>query len=1358
MINDKTLLSVWKENLFTDFKNTLYWEAISWEAISTDETRQLDFYDLQPNDTQFSNRWLRQLTDNVHAKFELSPTPSLTEKIKQLYYESLHSKRTDKSNPLGFGYPLFIQKDPIEANKFMAAPVFIWELNLKQNLENPGDWLIEREFGAIIRPNPLLMYYLKREHQLDLERSLRQALVNHQLSQLSLLKICNEISLKVGLDSSISTLNSLALPTRDELQEILNTGGGIRWSGIVGLFSALNVSTLEIIDAELSMPTTPSLPAASVENNQQNIALPERTARPTNNVPFRQYDFSIISTNPYQSAVVRALDHENKLVVFGGHGTGKTQTAAAIAANLLSNKKKTLIISNHVNSLKAIQNQLDKVGLGELTLLLSSPEHEKESLYEAVYQSSLGAKKLPQYEEEDFQHALNKCHRLGNRLNNAYRTFKNPIFDKANWTEMVGQFYDNQLQEGKHLLNNHLNAKNYQFNKQEFEDLQTKIEQGYDLYSELNTLKHPLRVLHDDIFIQKTHSEASGFTFDTVDKILNDIAALYSKYAVVLASYSEKLQKHFDDYYLHLKSKAEAVKEDIEDYSQQYGEDFTKVGLLTNLRLRALSVFSKRIANVREIKNEVKRSYNDIEGTYENERYFAYLFPNSSSSSFNKLSANLDDFDRALEEWKINTPNVIQQEIERLDKENINEKIEFKAEVQELDLAFDEFMEKLNSYQLYQKTFYSDANTVLKKRRFLEEVTETIETLQYNLRDFDVYYYWTSFWLSLEENQQVLLEALIKTKPNNWMAAFNSWYFHHVLTNNYDTHLLDNASTFEEYAAQFKKIQSLLPQRTLKYWKIQQNDQIRNMKRDNKYMHMVLFAKNRTRFLHEFKVNSLFEECFELMTSMYPAMLMSPSTASEWLPKLKGYFDVVIVDNAERMQTEDAISALWRGNKQVIIGDELQVDKRMNASLMSYAKQIGYNRYYLPLHHGEIDERIWNFKNAAFYNNSIEILPNRKASIDNPLTINKIEGVYQSESRINQEEAEQVMHALNEIEANVYDKFPNIGIICMTKEQRNLVIYYLDQIKNRKVAGNERITRMEKTGLNVYYYRDIQDHQFDVMILSTTFGLDLKNNFSNDIKELNQVEGLQSLIDLMASLGEKTQIITSLPQTYIDHYAKYNTDAKGIHILANLIEYGQAMKEKNEYEIGEICARLYRPDDEKPKANSMNINTFIEKVGERLAPYIEDGRISIHQKIDGLVADILIEPIYTGQPHIVIVSDGSFWRYPKGSHLWETEIGKQLENAKFHYLPIWSVNWWKSPDTATKQLAGEIIRLDQHYKPKPPVTVGNAVPIFLDENFKMKMDDLPQIVDWEEEESNAVSDNENPSTSMGNAESDIIFN
>lgn len=1300
MTNDKQLLSVWKENLLAELKQSLHWEA-----IDSEDMNQVDFFELQPTDDNFPSRWLRQLMDNPAVQSEISPVPSLALKIKHLYYESRIARRERKTNPLGFGYPLLIQRDAVDANKYMAAPLFIWELNIKQNLDNPGDWIIEREANAPIHANRLLLYYLKKEYQLDLERLVQEALADNQVSQLELLKISNAITSRLGYESNISTINVSAHPTADELQTLLANGGGMQWSGTVGLFEPHTIQTLNVFDAELNWTATPALSSGGEPLN--NTAETERKTSSKPVMPFRQYDFSIMPLDPYQAAVVRALDHEKEIAVLGGNGTGKTETIAALATNLVANKKKVLIVSNKLNGLQTILNRSDKAGFGELTLMVSNPHAEKETLLEAIYQNSLGAKKMPQYEEEELQHILNKHARLGAKLDNAHRAFRKPVFDKAVWAEQVGAFFDNQLQEGKHLLNNHLDAQQYEFSKREYDDLKIKIEQAYDLYNDLNTLKHPLRVLNTRIFTDKTHSEASAFTFDTVDSILNDLAELYNKFVVYLENYSDELNHHFDEYYQDLKEKIDNVKADISDYSRQYGEDFNKRGFLRELRMKAFSVFSKRLANVLKIKDEVRQSYNDIEGSYENRRYFAYLFPKSNSGSFEKLNKNLDDFEATMKEWKISTPNIIQQEIERLDKEHINASVDFKAKLAELDADFASFVARLNGLQLYQKQFHSDANTLIKKRKFLEEVTEMMETLQYNLRDFDAYYYWTSFWLGLNEKEQVLIKALTITKPNKWTSAFNSWYFHHTLTNNFDANLLEDSSIFEEYAAQYEKLKGFIPKRALKYWKVKQIDEIRGLKRDNKYMHMILFAKNRTRFVHEFNVRSLFNESFDLLTNMFPIMLATPAVVSEWLPQHKGFFDVVIIDNANEIQTEEALGALWRGKKNVVVGDDLQVGNTMSASLMTYAKQSGYNRYYLPFHHGETEPHIWRFKNAAFYNNALKRLPNKQENTENVLAIQKIDGVY-LESRTNEEEAQQVIHALNEIEANIYGKFPNVGIVCMTKEQRNLLIYYLDLIKQRRIAGNERIMALEQSGLSVHYYQEIQNHKFETLIVSTVFGANAKHEFSEDILTINKVEGLQGLVDLVAAFGKKTQIITSIPQTYLDHYAKYNSRAKGVHILSNLIEYGEALAENNLSKQDEICGRLVNESTPASLETPPFIGSFIEKVGENLAPFLEKGRLSINQTVNGLSIDLLLSPIHPGQPSLAIMSDGAFWRFPKGSHSWEKELEQQLKNANIDYLPIWSVNWWKTPDEATKQLAGAIIRFDQKYLPKPPAILAPA--------------------------------------------------
>ena len=1081
MTNDKTLLAVWRENLITELKQSLLWDSIPY-----DDLHRVDFTELQPNDHQFPFRWMRNLLDKPATEITFSPVPSLAKKIQHLYYESQNHQREHGAYPLKFGYPLFIQKDSEEPNKYIAAPIFLWDLHLRPDPTRPGDWILERKFKAPVRFNPLLNYFLQKEHQLDLTKVLDNALVDYQASQLEVLKISNEIALKVGFEGNNSTTNAIPIPTESELVDILMDNGAVRWSGVVGLFYPQSVKTLNIIDAELAKPNLP------------DDAIPVEQL--TEEEPFRTFDYSPMDTNPYQSAILRGIEKHKKIVVSGGQGTGKTHTTAALLANLLASRKKTLVISNKVSALQSIQNRLDKYGLGELTFIINNPIKNKNELAEAVYQTSLSVRKLPLYEEEDFQHLLNRTNRLRSKLDTTYSLLSEPIFDQSTWTEMVGIFIKNQKKEGKHLLNSHLQAQDYEFSQVEYDLIKSKIERAELLYSELNTLKHPLRVLHPDIFTDKNHEDAKSFTYDTLSKILDEVNEVYRQFVVQIENYGNELNGNFENYYQALKDKVKEVRADISDYQQQYGDDFNKFGMMRKLRMQLFGVFSKRLTNIMKVKNDVKSDYEDIEGSFEHQRYFAYSFPKVRGAlTFDKLNANLDDFEQALEEWKAGTPNIIQQELERLNLENINEQIRFKSNIERLNLSFGELIQRVNSYQLYHKKFHSEADTVIKKREFLEEMTENLENLQYNLRDFDAYYFWTNFWLGLNNAQKSVIKSLITTKPKDWTAAFNSWYFHSLLTKQFDANLFSDQKPLNDYNALYEQLKDFLPKKALKYWKLKQATDIRRIRRESKFLYNTFFGKSRERFVEELNVKVLFDSEFEMLTNMFPVILMPPAVASNWLPSIKEYFDVVIVDNAESVQTEDAVGALWRGKRHLILGDEMKVAKRMAASVLAYGKQGGYERMKLPLYHEATDEKIWNFKNAAFYNNQIKILPSQKLNKVEPMRLVNVEGVYIPQDNINEEEAQQIIHLLNEIEPNKSGRFPSVGIVCMTKEQRNLMTYYINQIKQRKIAGNERIMQLELGGLGVYHYHDIQNHQFDIMILATTYGMDVQNKFSDDV-------------------------------------------------------------------------------------------------------------------------------------------------------------------------------------------------------------------------------------------------------------------
>lgn len=1306
MINDKKLLSVWKENLFAEYENSIYWDALPEKQHS-----RVGLDDLVVNDANLPQRWMKTLLDTSALGLEVNPVPSVARKIKNLEYETLVYQQEIGAKSLGLGYPLFIHKDQTDPHKYIAAPLFIWQLDLIPQTENSDSWILRRAVDAPILPNKLLFQYLKSQFGIDLYSKALQAATDGRVTQLELLKITNEISIILDFSTNNNSINVEPCPSPEQLEEMLTQGGGIKWSGVLGHFPLVGASMIPLMDDMINQPEG------------------ETTSDDTEG--FRQHSFSVLPVNAMQSAVLRALDNHGQIVVEGARGTGKVYNTVSIITNALANRAKILVVAPNKAQLKEVKSLLSSMELGDLAYILLDPVAEKTKLANALFQNSNNTRRLPAFEEEDYLQILNLTQRLQNKLDKAHEAISTPIFKGKNWTDVSGFFLKNHLKEGKQLLNSQLFTHNYLFEEAEYDELMPKVERGSYLYSKLNTLKHPLRVLNPAICAEMDFDAAKSFTHDTVEDILKKINDLYLKYVMHLEAYSDKLENVFEQYYNNLKQKASAIEEDIDDYKDRYGSDFNKSGGLRNLKLSLTKVFSKRNANILEAKNKVLQDFEDLRGDYEHKRYFAHVFNKIRGFSFDKLDESIKDFEQSLEEWKASIPTLIHHELQRLKEGTSHFDIDYKDKIAELDKDFEEFLEYLNNTNLYQKQFTSDADTLIKKRAYLEEVTEQIETLQYNLRDFDDYYNWTSFWLGLSGKEQDLLKALIKTKPTNWEAAFNSWYLHNLLSKYYSADVIQSNDLLEQYHTSSGQLKDFLVKKAQKYWKLRQSGEVRRVRKENKLLYNTIFGKNREKLTYEATSRSILRGDFDLISNMFPVFLTTPAIASEYLPQQKDLFDIVIVLGAEAIQAEEAIGALWRGKREVIFGDNQLGSIRNAASLLTAVRQANYKHFTLHQVDEFNDEKLLKFRNAAFYNNQLTILPQFKRSYEKNMEVIDIQGVYIPEEGVNREEAEQIMHLLNKVEVKENGHYPSVGIACFTIPQRNLLMQYLRQIKQHRVAGNEKIAQLEEAGLSVHHINDLQAHKFDVVIVSTTFAEDKSGFFPTDITQINEIEGLQGLNALTSCAIRKVIICTSISDEFISHYAQHSSSARGLNILSNYIAYANAVQNQDETQQDNILQGLLSASrdihDEVPYAEARN---FVNVVEEALQPYFEQGRIATNQQFDGLQVDFVINPAHPEQPPIAVQCDGFFWRFPKGAYASDKVMQRQLKALGYEYMPIWSVDWWKNPNLAGKKLAGQFIKHDEKFMPPPPpppVVVQEAEPM------PVPSYDVPQVPVIEDE-------------------------
>ncbi len=100
-----------------------------------------------------------------------------------------------------------------------------------------------------------------------------------------------------------------------------------------------------------------------------------------------QNNYSILDADSSQQQAIAFVKQNNNLIIQGPPGTGKSQTIANIIAELLSQGKKVLFVSQKIAALEVVQNRLNKNGLSSYCLELHSNKINKRNVIQNIINS-----------------------------------------------------------------------------------------------------------------------------------------------------------------------------------------------------------------------------------------------------------------------------------------------------------------------------------------------------------------------------------------------------------------------------------------------------------------------------------------------------------------------------------------------------------------------------------------------------------------------------------------------------------------------------------------------------------------------------------------------------------------------------------------------------------------------------------------------------------------------------------------------------------------------------------------------------------------------------------------------------------
>ena len=332
-----------------------------------------------------------------------------------------------------------------------------------------------------------------------------------------------------------------------------------------------------------------------------------------------------------------------------------------------------------------------------------------------------------------------------------------------------------------------------------------------------------------------------------------------------------------------------------------------------------------------------------------------------------------------------------------------------------------------------------------------------------------------------------------------------------------------------------------------------------------------------------------------------------------------------------------------------------------------------------------------DYSNYAFYNQRLKPLPNSFEY--NPIKYINVNGTYSDNS--NDSEAETVLSIIeNNISRLPNGNYPSVGVATFNINQRNLILGKINERRKfeRYKDFNEKIIELEENGFFVKNLENIQGDERDVIILSTTYGINKDNKFAQRFGSINHHKGYKLLNVIVTRAKYKIYVCSSIPQevflNYKEHLITEGSNNRRAALYAYLA-YAKAVSEQDNEARLAVLNTLAENSTKNSSIDNFNADLespFEEEVYEALTDYFDENKIIPQLQFAGFRIDLVYDTMQVGLPKIAIECDGAAYHSSQEAYLHDKHRQKILENHGFVFHRIWSTNWWRNPKRETQKL------------------------------------------------------------------------
>ncbi len=1229
-------------------------EALEWLSALPNEPAKAD---LTAIDADLAIRCVHELVEGRKFDFSVQANFPAGEWLNHFYFEARNREKVFGTKNLGIGYPFVMTR---LGGYDVAAPLFVWQITLEPHSQHVDQWSVVRNEGHFIAPNYPFFHLLDALNGTDFSHRAQQFAEAKTLNPRTFDELCEGVRLMLGLAEDGLPLSIQPFPSNGSTRGFISEGR-LLWAAVAGIFPTLPRTTLTTPPS-----VAPDLPADGAD---------------------WKHTFTMLPLDPSQRSVLHAVQHNALTVVEGTSGTGKTYLISAIVMNALSHGKKCLVVSKSINALRRAQKFLLEKGFGDVSFVLRDIASDQLMLADMLRMASENKNKAL-YDEELFKAVINKTQREQRKLDDAWEELHAPLFGDQTFTETVGRYLRANRVEGKELLLSHLLPQDFEFSKKEYDGIEAAIYASEPLFRRFPTLTHPLGRLSDAIFTGHDSPRGREWTETLVQSLLRKATALHHRYISKTNDYAESLLDHYEQYYFDLAGYVKRIRDGLEDGVNRFGSDFEKP---ISTAEKLYGVFSDRYKEIVAAKEKIGNTFDELRRAYSLRKYFDFDFPTVfDSKNIKKISELSKDFEASLRMWRRRIPSVVREDVRRLNGKSIQADLDFREQIKELEYAMDVFLEEFNTTGLYNEPLRHEMLTIPKRQEFLEDVIGRLEETQFYLRDFEDFYIWQKHWLGLRPVEQKVVRALCRIKPNNWLAAFESWYLHHLLQNDFNPGMQWDEGTLNNFSSNLRELREMLPFQISAQWQNRKNKALRGLKSIDSKAYKTWFGKDNRVLSASHKAEELFQKHSQVLTETLPVLLVTPQVALDVLQFSNLTFDLVLVDEAHNIPKQECYHLFEMAKNLVVFGDSKQdMTPQAEDDFLEFCKGIGARAHLLEYQHQDSPEEWVRFNKIAF-DTPFKRLPSGRSAREATVVAN-VEGRYDESTRTNEAEARQIIDWLNLIEPTAArSTYPVVGIACATVEQRDLIAGQLLKIRQRKQPGFEKIQQMLLSGLGVYQFAELQGQHVDILLISLTHGTtNAQGTLTRDLHFWNSQLGLNQLHVVLTRATQRLFIAHSIPPGL---YAVLAADKNylGTCILSLLVTFADHLQRGEdgaaEEQLQKMKGLLNYTESYHP------FSTFMEEVEMALRPYFEASQMRRNVQAAGVRVPLFIAAKNDKEQNSVLLFDGVLSKSVMPSYEWEEKMKNYFRRHNVEAVPTLSVQWWKSPKQEARRLASRLLK------------------------------------------------------------------